>query len=78
MGIPTFTEFTGDYLKFIQDNPFIHSTIDTLEENIISMTDNESLRNSVSEKGRKWAEKYHSFSAVNEMLMQYYETNKII
>jgi membrane-associated protein len=78
MGIPTFTEFTGDYLKFIQDNPFIHSTIDTLEENIISMTDNESLRNSVSEKGRRWAEKYHSFSAVNEMLMQYYETNKII
>ena len=78
MGIPTFTEFTGDYLKFIQDNPFIHSTIDTLEENIISMTDNESLRNSVSEKGRKWAEKYHSFSAVNDMLMQYYETNKII
>ena len=78
MGIPTFTEFTGDYLKFIQDNPFIHSTIDTLEENIISMTDNESLRISVSEKGRKWAEKYHSFSAVNDMLMQYYETNKII
>ena len=78
MGIPTFTEFTQEYLSFIQDNPFIHSTIDTLEENIISMTDNESLRTSVSEKGRKWAEKYHSFNAVNEMLMKYYEKNNII
>ena len=31
MGVPTFTEFTEDYLKFIKENPFIHSTIETLE-----------------------------------------------
>lgn len=72
MGIPTFTEFTNEYLNFIKDNPFIHSTIDTLKENMLVLIDNESLRNDISVKGRKWVEKYHSFSSVNKMLKEYY------
>ncbi|MBS1518595.1 MAG: hypothetical protein JSS91_10965 [Bacteroidetes bacterium] len=71
-GIPTFTEFTGDYLLFLERNPFIHSTIETLEENMIKLIDNEDLRNDVSAKGRKWAEDHHSFEAVNKKLTEYY------
>lgn len=78
MGIPTFTEFSADYLYFIKDNPFIHSTIDTLKENMIQLIDNEILRNEVSLKGRIWAEKYHSFRSVNERLTEYYKSSELI
>lgn len=78
MGIPTFTEFTDDYLKFIIDNPFIHSTTETLEENLISLIDNENLRNDISVKGRKWVERFHSFESVNRKLMEYYKINNIL
>lgn len=78
MGIPTFTEFSEDYLFFVKENPFVHSTIDTLKENMIRMIDNEILRNEVSLKGRLWAEKYHSFRSVNEKLLEYYKSNSVI
>ncbi|HMS33218.1 MAG TPA: hypothetical protein PKC91_03955 [Ignavibacteria bacterium] len=78
MGIPTFTEFTDDYLTFIRENPFVHSTIDTLGENIIRLIDNEILRNEISISGRLWVEKYHSFESVNGMLQEYYKTNNIL
>jgi glycosyltransferase involved in cell wall biosynthesis len=77
MGVPTFTEFTEDYLGFIKENPFIHSTIKTLEENIIRLIDNEILRNEISISGRIWVEKYHSFDPVNKMLQEYYKKNSI-
>lgn len=78
MGIPTFTEFTDDYLTFIRENPFVHSTIDTLGENIIRLIDNEILRNEIRISGRLWVEKYHSFESVNGMLQEYYKTNNIL
>lgn len=78
MGVPTFTEFTEDYLSFIKENPFIHSTIKTLEENIIRLIDNEILRNEISISGRLWVEKYHSFDSVNNMLQEYYKNYSII
>jgi glycosyltransferase involved in cell wall biosynthesis len=77
MGIPTFTEFTGEYLNFIQENPFLHSTINTLKDNLIEMIDSENKRNDLSLKGRKWVEKYHSFEAVDKMLQSYYLKYKI-
>jgi len=78
MGVPTFTEFSDDYLKFIKGNPFIHSTIDTLKENLIKVIDNAALRNELVLKGKEWVENHHSFSAVNETLLSYYEKFKII
>lgn len=78
MGIPTFTEFTEDYLKFLNDNPFIHSTADTLGENLIRLIDNPDLRNEISLKGRKWVEDYHSFDSVYKKLRNYYEKSGII
>jgi len=78
MGVPTFTEFSDDYLKFIKSNPFIHSTIDTLKENLIKVIDNAALRNELTLKGKEWVQDHHSFSAVNETLLSYYEKFKII
>ncbi len=78
MGIPTLTEFSDDYLKFIENNPFIHSTIDTLKDNLIRLIDNKSLRKDISVKGRMWVEKYHSYQSVNSMLTGYYKKNNIL
>ncbi len=78
LGVPTFTEFTEDYLNFLKENPFIHSTIGTLQENILKLIDNEILRNEISISGRLWVEKYHSFESVNRMLQGYYMKNNIL
>jgi glycosyltransferase involved in cell wall biosynthesis len=78
MGVPTVTEFSGDYLNFIKENPFIHSDINSLKENLVKLIDNKSLRSELSVKGRKWVEDYHSYSSVNKMLMSYYEKFNII
>jgi len=78
MGVPTFTEFSEEYLKFIKNNPFIHSTIGTLKENLIKVIDNSTLRNETVLKGKEWVEDHHSFSAVNKTILSYYEKFNII
>jgi glycosyltransferase involved in cell wall biosynthesis len=78
MGIPTITEFSKDYLDFIKENPFIHSTIDTLKDKLITLIDNRELIKEYSEKGRKWVEKYHSFESVNRRLNELYTRYNIL
>jgi hypothetical protein len=78
MGVPTFTEFSEEYLMFIKENPFIHSTVETLKSNLIKMIDNEILRNEFAIKGRLWVEKYHSYDSVNTMLQVYYKKYNIL
>ena len=78
MGVPTITEFTKEYLEFINDNPFIHSTIEKLKDNLIRFIDNEALRTEYAAAGRKWAEKYHSYSSVNKILQEYYTNHNIL
>lgn len=78
MGVPTITEFSEDYLKFIKENPFIHSTIDTLKEQLISLIDNRDLMKDYSEKGRRWVEKYHSFESVNTRINELYSEYNIV
>ncbi|MEO8447278.1 MAG: hypothetical protein ABI528_07260 [bacterium] len=78
MGIPTFTEFTKEYLNFIKENPFIHSTQNTLKDNLLSLIDNENLRNNHTVRGREWAEKYHSFESVSKVLNDHYKKHSII
>lgn len=76
--IPSITEFTEEYLKFIKENPFVDSTIETLKDNLFRLIDNESLRIELGRKGRQWVQKYHSYSSVNESLMNIYKENSII
>lgn len=78
MGIPTVTEFTEDYLKFIKDNPFVNSNIENLGENLRLLIDNESYRMELSVKGIEWVKKYHSYSSVNNMLTDLYGKYNII
>jgi hypothetical protein len=78
LGIPTITEFTDDYLKFIPENPFITSNIETLKENLIKIIDNPGLLKTYSEKGRAWVEKYHSFESIHHKLMKLYRSKGII
>ena len=78
MELPTITEFSNDYLNFIQENPFIHCTIDTLKEKLTALIGNRNLIKEYSEKGRKWVEKYHSFESVNIKLMNLYNKYNIV
>ena len=78
MGLPTITEFSDDYLKFLKENPFIHSTIDTLKEKISGILDNPGTLKDIALKGRHWVETYHSFESVNKILMELYKLHGII
>ena len=78
MGLPTITEFTDDYLNFLKDNPFIHSSIGTLKKNISFIIDNPSILKEYSYKAREWVVRHHSFKAVNEKLMELYKKYNII
>ena len=77
MGLPTITEFFGDYLKFLPENPFITCNIENLKTTIIKFIDNVNLLKDFSLLGRKWAEKYHSYESVNAKLERLYEENNI-
>ncbi|HEY5533716.1 MAG TPA: hypothetical protein VIL99_02065 [Ignavibacteria bacterium] len=78
MGIPTITEFTKEYLKFIDENPFIHSNIDSLKDTIINLHNNREILGDLAFKGREWVEKTHSFNAVNQKLNELYLKNEIL
>jgi hypothetical protein len=78
MGLPTITEFTDDYLKFIPENPFITCNINNLKENLLKIIENPEILKSYSETGRKWVEKYHSFESVNNKLMTLYKSKGIV
>jgi hypothetical protein len=78
MGLPTITEFSEDYLNFIEENPFIHCGIDTLKNSILKIIDRPKILKEYSIKGREWVEKYHSFSSVNNKLLELYVRNNII
>ncbi|MBV6478466.1 MAG: hypothetical protein HGGPFJEG_01221 [Ignavibacteria bacterium] len=77
MGIPTVSEFTEDYLKFIPDSPFINSNEDNLSDNLKLLIDNEDLRRDLIKKGKAWVKLHHSYSAVNDKLMELYRMHKI-
>jgi len=78
MGLPTITEFAGDYINFIPENPFITCDTGSLKNSLSKIIDNPELLKAYSENGRKWVEKYHSFEAVNNKLISLYKTKNII
>ena len=77
MGIPTITEFSGEYLNFLPENPFIACNINDLNNTIVKYIENVNLLKDVSIKGRQWVEKYHSYESVNAKLEQLYQENNI-
>lgn len=78
MGIPTITEFSPEYLEFLPENPFIHSTIEELERKLLELIGRPVRLQELSTKGRSWAEKYHSYRSVNSKLEELYKKAGII
>lgn len=78
MGIPTATEFSDNYLKFLPENPFICSTIETLYNDLLELAADRNKLKMKAIEGRKWIEKYHSLESVNKRLMTLYEKYNII
>ncbi|MFZ4591200.1 MAG: glycosyltransferase [Ignavibacteria bacterium] len=72
MGLPTITEFFGEYLDFLPENPFITCDINNLKDAIVRFIKNPELLKDYSENGRKWVEKYHSYEAVNKRVEELY------
>jgi len=77
MGLPTITEFFGEYLDFLPENPFITCNIEQLKESIIIFINNVDLLKEYSLKGKKWVEKYHSYESVNKRVEELYTENNI-
>jgi hypothetical protein len=78
LGIPTITEMTPDYEAWLPENPFVLATADTLYERLLMLIDSPELRSEKSAAGRRWLEKYHSYEAVHNRLMDLYREHHII
>lgn len=79
MGIPTITNMTDDYAKWLQENPFvIANNTDQLYKRLNELIDNEQPRNDYGVKGKDWVEKYHGIKSVDDRLKELYTSSKII
>jgi hypothetical protein len=78
MGLPTITEFSDEYLKFIGENPFLNSNIGNLGDVITDIIKNPGILIDISKKGIEWLERTHSYKAVNEKLISIYQEKGII
>jgi hypothetical protein len=78
LGLPTITEFSPEYLKFLPENPFLHTTIKELKDLLVYIFENKTVLQNYSLKGRLWVEKYHSYQAVNIQLTELYKKANII
>ena len=79
MGIPTVTNMTKDYEKWLPENPFVvANNSEELYKVLNDLIEDESYRVENGKKGMQWVKKYHSYKSVNENLMKLYRDNGII
>lgn len=79
MGIPTITNMTDDYAKWLPENPFVVANDgDQLYEALNELIDTKQLRYEKSEKGRLWVDKYHGFNSVDKRLKELYKKYNVI
>ncbi|HZW38019.1 MAG TPA: glycosyltransferase [Ignavibacteriaceae bacterium] len=79
MGLPTITNMTEEYRKWLPENPFVvANNADELYNKLNELIDNEELRKRLGEAGKKWVKKYHGFESVNKKLYELYKENNII
>lgn len=71
LGIPTVTEFTPDYERFLREHPFVLADEHTLYESLLELIDNERYRIDMGQKGRQWVREHHGFESVWEVLVGY-------
>jgi hypothetical protein len=71
MNIPTLTEFTLEYERFLTGHPFILVDKNTLHDELVRLIDNEEYRLSCGRRGRQWVVQNHSFAAVWQAMLGY-------
>ncbi len=71
LGIPTVTEFTPDYERFLQGHPFVLANEHTLYESLLALIDNERYRIDKGNEGRRWVREHHGFESVWGLLVGY-------
>ncbi|MCX6150164.1 MAG: hypothetical protein NTX22_06550 [Ignavibacteriales bacterium] len=79
MGIPTITNMTVEYQKWLPENPFVvANNADELYLKLNELIADINFRNEFGEKGKLWVQNYHNFESVNRKLYQLYKEAKII
>ena len=73
MGIPTVTEFTEEYNKFLKGHPFYIVNRDNFLTKIKKLLTDKNLRMRIKEKGRKWVEEKHDIRNVIKRHHFYYK-----
>jgi hypothetical protein len=72
MNIPTLTEFTPDYARFLAEgHPFVLVTNDTLYGELLRLIDDADYRKRIATRGRPWVIENHSFAGVWRAMLGY-------
>lgn len=78
MSIPTITNMTSEYEKWIPENPFIvANNFNDLYVKLNELIEDKHLRDEYGRKGQGWVNKYHSFESVNKRLKELYKSYSI-
>jgi glycosyltransferase involved in cell wall biosynthesis len=79
MGIPTITNMTEEYARWLRENPFIIANNgEELYKTLIRLTGSPELRNEYGTAGKAWVEKYHGYKSVDKRLKELYAEMNII
>lgn len=79
MGIPTITNMTDEYARWLPDNPFmVANNENELYNKLNELIDSKELRERTGEQGVHWVEKYHGYKNVDLQLKKLYSLNNII
>ncbi len=79
MGIPTITNMTEAYQKFLRDNPFVVANNEKeLKEKLIELIDNKNLREDIGKRSIEWVKQYHSYENVYKQLIHLYKQHGIL
>jgi glycosyltransferase involved in cell wall biosynthesis len=79
MGIPTITNMTKDYSRWLPENPFVvANSAEELYTKINELIENVKLHNEIGANGKKWVEKYHGYKNVDGKLKELYRLKNII
>ncbi|MFO7524427.1 MAG: glycosyltransferase [Ignavibacteriaceae bacterium] len=79
MGIPTITNMTNDFAKWLPENPFVlANNAEELYLKLNELIESKEFRNESGEKGKAWVEKYHGLISVDRRLKELYKEYKII
>ncbi len=73
MNMPTLTEFTEDYARFLTDHPFVLVNKDTLYDSLIKLIDDIEYREKIGRLGRSWVVENHSYRSVWKTMLGYME-----